>query len=228
MTEMKQVLRFGALAAVLLAGSCASPTNDAGVYADGTVNHPIVVQPNYESIKLPFSVSNQGLMPEDSAKLASFVNNYRMHGNGSISVSAPAGPNSDVAIHYFGDRLAEMGVPASKILVGTHDVTGGDTRIELGYVGYVAHVDPCGDWSENLGDTSSNLPGPDFGCSVQHNIAAQVADPRDLIEPRALGNSDVVRRAGVMDKYEKGQITQADKNKADKSDEQSGTSSDVH
>ena len=73
MTDMKNILRFGAVAAVLLAGSCASPTNDAGVYADGTVNHPIVVQPSYQSIKLPFSVSNQGLMPEDSGKLSDFA-----------------------------------------------------------------------------------------------------------------------------------------------------------
>lgn len=226
MTDMKNVLRFGAVAAVLLAGSCASPTNDAGVYADGTVNHPIVVQPSYQSIKLPFSVSNQGLMPEDSGKLSDFVDNYRSHGNGSISVSAPAGPNSDVAIHYFGDRLAAMGVPAARILVGTHDVADGDTRVELGYVGYVAHVDPCGDWSENLGDTASNLPGPDFGCSVQHNIAAQVADPRDLLQPRRLGEADATRRATVMDKYQKGQITQADKNKADKGNEQSGSGRD--
>jgi pilus assembly protein CpaD len=50
-----------------------------------------------------------------------------------------------------------------------------------------------------------------FGCAVQHNLAAQIENPRDLVEPRALGTSDAMRRATVMNAYEKGTPTAAAK-----------------
>jgi type IV pilus biogenesis protein CpaD/CtpE len=54
-----------------------------------------------------------------------------------------------------------------------------------------------------------------------------VADPRDLIQPRDMDNADMARRKTVVGHYEKGEITSADKRKADLPNEQSGTSSQV-
>ncbi|NJN37124.1 MAG: hypothetical protein HC794_08815 [Nitrospiraceae bacterium] len=49
---------------------------------------------------------------------------------------------------------------------------------------YVATAAECGsNWTENLAFAPRNLPWPEFGCSTQHNFAAIVANPRDLIEP---------------------------------------------
>jgi pilus assembly protein CpaD len=224
MSGTKNFLRFGAIAAVLLAGSCAAPINNTNVSSEPSVNHPITVAPSYHSIKVSFAADNQGLLPEDSAKLDAFVTDYTTHGNGAISVSVPAGPGAATSIHYFGERLAEMGVARSNILVGTHDVAANkDARVEIGYVGYVAHTDPCGDWSQDASDTSDNLPMPDFGCATQHNIAAMVADPRDLVSDRPLGESDATRRSVVMGKYEKGEPTTASKTQ-----DQSGSVADVN
>src|ERR1043166_5360299 len=103
-----QSMRLAALAAVLLAGSCAAPTNDAVIFADPDNNHPITVQPEPRSVKLSFSRRNAGLMPEDAAKLDAVVRDYLYHGDGSISISAPDGPDSERAIAYFGERLADM------------------------------------------------------------------------------------------------------------------------
>lgn len=224
MTGMKDFLRFGAMAAVLLAGSCAAPINNANITADGEANHPITVAPSYHSIKVSFAADNQGLLPEDSARLDAFVTEYMTRGNGAISVSVPGGPGAATSIHYFGERLADMGVARSSILVGTHDVAANkDGRVEIGYVGYVAHTDACGDWSQDASDESSNLPMPDFGCSVQHNIAAMVADPRDLVSERPLGTADATRRSVMMGKYEKGEPTAANK-----TEQQSGAVADVN
>jgi len=220
-------MRLAALAAVLLAGSCAAPSNGDLMNADAELNHPITVQPQYSSVKLSYSGSNAGLMPEDAAKLESFVQDYKERGNGAISVSAPDGPQSSLAITYFGERLAEMGVPRARILVGSHPVTDGDGRVELSFVSFVAHTNPCGDWSVNAADTASNLPMPNFGCAVQNNIAAMVANPHDLEHPRDMDQADATRRATVVNKYEKGEITQADKRTSDKATEQSAPGTDV-
>ncbi len=83
-------------------------------------------------------------------------------------------------------------------------------------------MEPCGDWSTNWADTASNRVSPNLGCASQNNLAAMVSDPRDLMAPRALSDRDNIRRATVFDKYEKGEISSAQK-----SDAQSGSVSTV-
>jgi pilus assembly protein CpaD len=207
----KNLLRAAAVAAVLLAGSCASPTNDGPVFADGLRNHPITVTPHFQAIRVAFSDPAAGLSPEDGARLSIFVDDYVARGDGQISISAPRGPNSSAALAYLGDDLVHMGVPRSRILVGTHDSADGDTRVEIGYIAYAARTDACGNWPEDAHYTFQNEPLPDFGCSVQHNVAAMVADPRDLVAPRGMGPSDATRRETVVGTYEKAQSTGAQK-----------------
>jgi type IV pilus biogenesis protein CpaD/CtpE len=96
------VLQALSIAAVLLAGSCAAPTNDGTVFADGLRNHPITVAPHYETVNVAFSDASAGLSPEDGTKLASFVEDYLSRGDGAISISAPKGPDSSAALSYFG------------------------------------------------------------------------------------------------------------------------------
>jgi pilus assembly protein CpaD len=215
------VLQVLSLAAVLLAGSCASPTNDGTVFVDGLRNHPITVSPRYETVRVAYSDSAAGLSPGDDTKLASFVEDYLYRGDGAISVSVPNGPASSAAISYISEHLAHMGVMRSRILVGTHDAANGDTRIEIGYIVYSARTDTCGNWTQDGGDTASNLPMPDFGCSVQHNIAAMVAEPRDLMTPRGMSPGDATRRETVIGTYEKAQSTASQKS-ADQSANLSG------
>jgi pilus assembly protein CpaD len=221
------LMRFAVLAAVLAAGSCAAPSNDLVTTTDPDVIHPITVQPQYRAIRVSFSGSEAGLMPEDAAKLDGFARDYLYHGDGSISISPPDGPDSERAIHYFGERLAGMGVPRNRILVGSHPVTNGDGRVEISFVSYTAHTTPCGDWSKNAADTADNLPMPDLGCSTQHNIAAMVADPRDLEGPRGMDAADTTRRTAVMGHYERGEASQQAKHTSDAPTEQSAPGSGI-
>jgi len=225
MSNWNNSLRLALLSATLLVGSC---TNEQGRFStDGAENHPIVVEPSNRSLKLPFSAPEAGLLPEDADRLEAFVNLYLSEGNGAISVSAPQGPDAHAAISYFGERLAQLGVPRSRILVGMREVGSDDKRVELNFVSYAAHTEPCGDWSADLAKTSANDTSPNFGCAVQQNIAAMVSDPRDLMGPQGMTASDATRRTDVVGKYEKGAITQADKNKSDKKNEQSGAVSEA-
>ncbi len=215
----KNILRAASVLAVMLAGSCAAPSENLPLTQDGAANHPITVEPSYRSLKLSYAGS---LSQGDSEKLQAFVGDYLARGNGAISISVPSGPYASKTIAALGETLAAMGVPRSKILVGMQDQSASDGRVEIGYIGYEAHTAPCGDWSVNAADTSLNLPMPNFGCAVQHNIAAQVADPRDLAEPRGLAPADAARRMQVLNKYEQGQTTSSQKTQS-----QSGAVSDV-
>ncbi|MGA7714112.1 MAG: CpaD family pilus assembly protein [Rhizomicrobium sp.] len=223
MTNPMSFLRFASVAAVMLAGSCAAPINDGtGLSSDGAVNHPITVEPHFQTIKLSFSAPDAGLMPDDAARFDAFVDAYRDHGNGAISITVPSGPDASATISYFGEKLASHGVARARILVGTREAANGDTRVEIGYVAFTAQTKPCGDWSESLADTSANATAANFGCAVQQNIAAEVADPRDLIAARPMSDADATRRNTALGEYEKGKPTAAEKTQ-----DQSGKVSDL-
>jgi pilus assembly protein CpaD len=203
----RNTFRLASVLAVLVAGSCeTSPDNQPVVFEDGAANHPITAEPVYRSLKLP---ATQVLSNSDTADLVAFVDDYLARGNGAISVTVPQGANSSQTITALGERLADLGVPRSRILVGARDAS--DGRVEIGYVSFEANTDPCGDWSTNAASTFENLPMPNFGCSVQQNIAAQVADPRDLVQSRGMAAGDAVRRMQVLHNYEQAQTTSAQK-----------------
>jgi pilus assembly protein CpaD len=225
----QQLFRAAALATGLIGGSCTATIPGADSIAeDPAVNHPIAVEPSYRDLKVYYAGGAEGMTPDDAVKFNAFLADYRAHGNGSLGISVPDGPASRVAISYFAERAAATGISRDKILVSTHELTGADRRVDVSYIGYVAHAQPCGnDWSENLAFTADNLTPQNFGCSVQHNIAAMVADPRDLLGPGGMGPVDAARRATVMDHYEKGEVTQADKHTGDKGTEQSAGASTV-
>lgn len=220
-------LRAAAIATILMAGSCSTVDPDTVVWEDGARNHPIMVEPSYRDLKVQFTGGADGMSSDDAIKFESFLADYRVRGNGSLGISVPNGPASRAAITYFAERAAATGISRDKILVSTRDVANGDTRVDITYIAYTARTAACGDWSENESYSLDNRTMKRFGCSVQQNIAAMVADPRDLLGPGRMGPVDTARRATVMEKYEKGDKTQADKNTADKASEQSANTSTV-
>lgn len=220
---LENIIRAGALGAILFAGSCAVQNDEKSIMEDGAVNHPILVEPSYRDIKLHFAGGADGISGDDAVKFDNFLADYRAHGNGSLGISVPNGPPSHAAITFFAERAAETGIPRDKILVSTHDVQDGDFRVDVSYISYSAHTDACGDWSENLSFTADNLTPKNFGCAVQHNIAAMVADPRDLVTPRRFEPADANRTGAVLDAYEQGKPTAAQK-----TGDQSGAVSDVN
>jgi pilus assembly protein CpaD len=226
--KLDYMFRAAAIACVLVSNGCAIGSNGGDTIAeDGAVNHPIAVEPSYRDLKVQFAGGTENMSAEDAAKFDAFLADYRVHGNGALGISVPSGAPSRAAITYFGERAAATGISRDKILVSTHDVANGDYRVDVSYIAYTAHTNACGDWSENLAYSADNQTPKNFGCSVQHNIAAMVADPRDLLGPGSMGPVDTNRRATVMDHYQKGEITQADKHTADKPTEQSAGASSV-
>ena len=73
----------------------------------------------------------------------------------------------------------------------------------------------CGQWPEDLASGSSvegwkNEPYSNFGCATQSTIAAQVDDPRDFVQPRALGPSDVAMRTRAIEAVRNGEDPSTD------------------
>ena len=85
--------------------------------------------------------------------------------------------------------------------------------IKLNYPKVVADAGPCGLWPEDLGPSfrnpiyQENRPYSNLGCAYQRNMAAMVANPADLVQPRPESPSYTTRRSTVLGKYSRGEAT---------------------
>jgi pilus assembly protein CpaD len=225
--KLDGLFRAAAVCSMLVAGSCSVANDGATISEDGARNHPITVEPSYRDLKVQYSGGSEGMSADDAIKFDAFLTDYRTHGNGSLGISVANGAAAHAAITFFAERAAATGISRDKILVSTHDMSNGDMRVDVSYIAYKATADSCSDWSEDLDFTMENQTAKNFGCAVQHNIAAQVADPRDLLGPREAGTVDTARRATTLDLYERGQPTAAVKRAPDLQSEQSAPGSGI-
>jgi pilus assembly protein CpaD len=225
--KLDALFRAAAILSIMVAGSCSVANTGTTISEDGAANHPITVEPSYRDLKVQFTGGDEGMNAEDTIKFDAFVTDYRTHGNGSLGISVANGPAAHAAITYFAERAASSGISRDKILVSTHDVANGDNRVDVSYISYKASADSCSDWSEDLSFTMENQTSKNFGCAVQHNIAAMVADPRDLLGPREASSPDTARRQTVIDLYEQGKPSAAVKRTPDLPSEQSAPGSGI-
>ena len=221
------LFRAAALLSMLIAGSCSVANDGTTISEDGARNHPITVEPSYRELKVQFAGGEQGMSADDAVKFDAFLADYRTRGSGSLGISVPNGAPSHAAITFFAERAAATGISRDKILVSTHDAANGDFRVDVSYIAYKASADSCGDWSQNLAFTLENQTPSNFGCAVQHNIAAMVADPRDLVSPRDSEARDTTRSQTIIDLYEQGKPSAAVKRTTDLPGEQSAPGSGV-
>jgi pilus assembly protein CpaD len=70
-----------------------------------------------------------------------------------------------------------------------------------------AVTNTCGTWNDRFNPSHERNDYYNFGCSSQANFGAMLADPRDLVRPRGVGYPDAGRRAEVLARYRRGEIT---------------------
>ena len=201
------------LALSTLAAGCSSTTGtsdtDPALF-DNRQRHPILISEEPENFNLPVGMNGPALSPEIEAALRDYVREYRQHGTGSIAIQVPTGSANELAagatgraIHY---ALVRAGVSNSRIdiapyYVGDHSKS---APLRVSYLRVKAVTPTCGVWPDGSAATPRNLPHHNFGCAAQQNLAAMVANPADLVRPRALDPASGKRRAMVINVYSEG------------------------
>ena len=77
--------------------------------------------------------------------------------------------------------------------------------VRVSFAAMRAQTDKCGRWPDDLLDTSENKHYANFGCSYQNNVAAQIANPADLLGPRKQSPIDAANRETVIGIYQAGE-----------------------
>ena len=172
--------------------------------------HPIVLGKAPTALDL-FPVGGR-LDTLSSDKIRAFAERYREFGSGEVTIMTPAGdPSSTAIVPAIRNQLYANGL-RGYVTVGSYPVEDRKlaSPVRLVFQGLKARVaDRCGQWPTDLASGSSidgwkNNPYPNFGCATQSALAAQIDDPRDLVQARGSTPPDESMRLRAIQKVRQG------------------------
>ncbi|RUU47268.1 pilus assembly protein CpaD [Mesorhizobium sp. M6A.T.Ce.TU.002.03.1.1] len=194
--------------AALLAGCAKRDSITVGAVPDDyRTTHPIVIAEKVQKIDLPVGAGDRGMTGSQRATLLGFLDGYDKSAAPALTISIPSGSANEIAATAAGRDFAKLaiasGISRNRIAVTTYQSVSAEASapIRVAFVSVKAQTDKCGRWPEDLLETSENKHYADFGCSYQNNLAAQMANPADLIGPRKQSDIDAENRGEVIDVY---------------------------
>lgn len=216
MSSIDRVLK-AAPAALLLLGvsACASspmrhaaagPVPGAGTALTPLDQYAPIVEQAPERLAIGVHAGG-AISPGQDTALAAYAAEWREAGaDAVVTVSAPggAGPDGQMQAQAAADRLVRYGLRPAAIRMASYAADAPGAPVTLSYERVVATGPDCARKWDNLVATKSNEVSKHFGCAGATNLAAMIADPRDLQRPRAITPADAGRRAYVLDRYRQG------------------------
>lgn len=159
-----------------------------------TAHQPVVSRADYA---IDVTASDRGLAPGEAQRLDGWFAALKLGYGDTITLDDPAPyghPGSrdavaTVAAHY--GMLLGSDVP-----VTPGDVPAGAVRIVVSRAS--ARVDNCSDWDRPSQPELASSTSSNFGCAVNSNLAAMIANPQDLVRGQAgsgVGDAEVTSKA---------------------------------
>ena len=183
---------------------------------DYKTRHPIVVVEAAETLDIPVGLSTDALSPATHSAIAGFAQHFHEKRASAIQIMVPSGAANEVTATYLAGEvrrtLIQSGIPESRIEHMAYRSSNPEINapIRLAFPTIKAKLTKqCGLWPEDLGKSHENRDYYNFGCATQQNLAAIIADPQDLLSPRAMTAADASRRDIIFDKYRLGEKTQS-------------------
>ena len=144
-----------------------------------------------QKIDLPVGAGDRGMTGSQRDTLLGFLDGYDKSAAPSLTIAGPESvrPTRSPRRRRRRDfaRLAvASGIKRNRIVMTSYQAASSETSapVRVSYISMRAQTDKCGRWPSDLVETSENKHYADFGCSYQNNLAAQMANPADLLGPR--------------------------------------------
>jgi pilus assembly protein CpaD len=188
--------------AALLAG-CDRRIETSSIPEDYRQRHQISLTRANTSLDVYIGRAARGLDHRQTEDVRGFARDYMQNGEGPLVAYLPTG----VAGHQVSSGLSAIrsalsggGASGRLQIAHYHPEQGAHAPIKLAFAKLTATTGTHCSYAEGdiiptrFRDSNANSSPYNFGCSFQKNLAAQVADPRDLVRARQEGPIDVERR----------------------------------
>lgn len=201
------------LAALCLAACASNPKTPASSRAAQAVS-PLELYPlkaDAATDKIALALHDAGLSPAQTDAIKALAARRAEVAGGVITLSLPHGAADAQAAGRTADFVQGLlnveGAPTRRSAYESDDPK---APLLVSYDYEKAEVPTCGKEWGDLTKTKDNDVYGNFGCAVTANMAAQIANPNDLVHPRTEDAPDAGRRLTVLDKYRDGKVTAAD------------------
>ncbi len=199
-------------AAMALSGCSTRDEITSSVPADYRHRHPIVLSHANETLEV-YSGGLGGLDRRQKEDIRAFARDYMSNGQGPLIAYLPTGGSSaatSAGLNGIRQTLAGGGA-SGRLQIAHYHASGSNVApIKLAFAKLKASTPaPCGYEHEDIVPSrfSANIvnrQANNFGCTYQRNLAAQIADPRDLLQPRQEGAIDVDKRLAGIERIREG------------------------
>lgn len=207
------------LLASLALACCVSACSDAAspsanMASDLNGRFPLSAKPK-EAVLVLDNMTEQRIThePSLSARIGAFTYDFVNRSSSVMQVLVGTGNAGEAQAREVAREavrvLVRHGVPASrmevKLVSGSSSLKPGS--VVMRYSQWAAVAPECPGWGSNVTIDYSSSNTPNLGCAIQRNIAAMVADPRDLAQPAPLDLRDGMPAEAVMRKFRAGEET---------------------
>lgn len=219
-TAARAALMVATLAGVSLLAGCAttgSAKKDTGPVSERVENprlaldyYPMQAQSRTDSIHLRINTTGFSQNQVNALNQVAGAADWRKDQPISIEIVTAETPEAiktgETVVKYLMSRHVFQD---DIVLVSQSDQP--EDIVSVNTIYYRAHAYDCNRTWENLSKTGDNNVYDNFGCAVSSNLAAQIADPRDLTAPTAMASTDASRKTVIFGKYREGKITSQEK-----------------
>lgn len=189
------------------AAGCTSVGGDPLAPMTPLSRYSLQVEPGLDRIAL--AVHDQGLSRNQRDAISQLAARYGASGYGAVKVETPGGEDPAAVQQAYAVRAAlqAAGVPGERIQMAAYNAPDPRAPVLAGFETVRASIPNCAMQAHDLGPRYSNQSTTSLGCAVTANMAAQIADPRDILGARAMTPADSGRAAVVFGNYRRGQPT---------------------
>lgn len=194
---MSRSIMFLGFASIMATASATAATTDRPAKGLASVNVPVVTRADYA---LDLASPDGAIAGQEAARLDGWFRSMQLGYGDTVYVDGPLGYDARDDVARVAGRygmLVSLGAP----MIGG-PVPAGMVRVVVTRT--VASVPGCPNWSKpstpNFDDSSMSS----YGCGVNGNMAAMIANPEDLVHGReGSGVGDSVTSSKAVEQYRK-------------------------
>lgn len=191
------MLAPAAVALSLLLGGCASSGGAVGNRTLESVHQPVV---RLDHFAFDADTRAGELLPSEAARLDGWLSALDLRYGDRIAIDGSQGDGG----RAVRDGVAALAERRGLLLADNAPITPG--ALQPGFTRVVvtratARVDGCPNWASPGALGTSNTTSPNYGCAVNANLAAMIADPVDLVRTPRTGQSDPLTASKAIRAY---------------------------
>jgi pilus assembly protein CpaD len=192
------------LAALLLTGGVSGCNTPQPPTPGATTEAPNPIQISTRNLSHTIHFAPGNITPDaaETAALNEFLRTGEAMRGDPITIERDSNRADDKRADRLASALTRQGL--LPVIVSARDANAGELRLVIERS--VAEAVNCPNWSKAPGNDFDNTLHSDFGCADAANLAAMIADPRDLVTGRTMGAQTGDAALAPIHRYRTGKI----------------------